>query len=172
MTVRSSVFAQRPYLTQFVFAGVAFTSSYQATILAGNTAYIQLDVGSTNLFHFLEAAYSTNVDNITVTIYEAPTFTTGTTPIAIQNAQREFTITSESTLFDDPTGVSGGTPIDVRLMPGQPGGGPILESGEVLAQSPVEKIFKRNTTYIWEIVNGSASDAKFVWNLTFYESSN
>lgn len=160
---------QRPYWLEFVFSGVSFSVSYRVTISALSTSYIQISTNSEKLLHITDILVGTENEALGIELLKEPTFDTGTTPIPIINLDDRTSKTADTSIYSDPTNVSGGIQLFESYVPQ---GGAAKGGSVVGGINRLERILDYNTDYIFAITNEGNSATDAMVNMTFYESLN
>lgn len=157
-----------PYNTKFLFDGDLYVLSSVRSIGSGATVYIQGKFGADKIFHTVSREHTFDGGGpFTVDLLESPTLTDGTTAATAHNMNRQSSQTHEAQFFSDPTGISGGTIIETLFIPG--GGTGSNTVGSTI--QGVERILKKNTSYVIRIANAGGAST-FYTKVLFYESSN
>lgn len=138
-----------------------FQATYSFT-LAGTsgTQLVQFKTG-TKIPVLLLSQATTASSNITFELIESPTITNGTTAVNAYVIDRNSTNTAVTTVFSDPTSVSGGTTLFTELIPGS-------NQGSSEHQDLFTRPLKASTSYVFKFTNlGNASPC--LLNIVWYE---
>ena len=142
--------------------GRIFSVSFDGSIEAGATSWAQMKVNANavTVVHYDLIALT---ENITMTVYEAPTITDGSTAVTPVNVNRRSAETATAQFYTNPTSVSGGTFLLVSGMPSSANkvGGTTAHT-EVWSLTP-------NTSYGIKMVNNGNSTTGIVFTMLFFE---
>lgn len=149
---------------------ISMTPEHHLRQLGGSYTWSIVTTLANNAIIYLEIRTPANIDELawkpsSITsdrvikseFFEAPTITTiGTNAVPTINQSRVSTNTASLLIFDNPSGISGGTLLRTRLHGAGTGSRPIATG----AEDDTGWHLKKGTTYILKLTNigGSASD--------------
>lgn len=145
-----------------IHAQKSYTISMVSDILATNTLYCQITAPDTAIRCHWIMGCNTSVNGITITLYESPT-TSGGTSVTAYNRDRNSSNTATATVVHTPTVTATGTTIlfSTHLDASKFGSG-----GE---RAITEWILKQNTKYLIAITADAAGTATFSGKMDWYE---
>lgn len=172
MGISSSGFRETPYLRGFTFAGQTYqTFNKFETVAKDTSVFVELRTPEFKLFHGIGRIIVPTDGPIDIFLIESPTITTpGTTPMPLPSLNRNLTKTAVAQFFNNPIGVSGGTIIQHIFIPGGTGVGNQPPSFTI--PSGTERIYKKDTTYVIQILNSAVGNIDVMYEFTWYESGN
>ena len=130
-----------------VHGGLYFTASVvNAALGASALLYIEMIIPA-NIEAHLKSFSFYNGDDGHFEFVEAPTLTTGATPLTAYNRNRRSVKTSGIVLKSNPTGISGGIVLDPMYFKGT------NQTPGVLIRSDIEWVLKPATTYLLRLTN-------------------
>ena len=130
-----------PY--ELSMSGLVYSMSSSFTMTGNQTANVQIKIGDRTAF-IVDYRVSSSAEPLKLTAIESPTITNGTTALAAVCLNRQKATVPVTTFFSDPTGISGGTTINVEVVTAGRGGG--ASSGDAHGWT-----LKKNTSYVWRI---------------------
>lgn len=142
--------------------GRVFSVSFEGSISAGATSWAQVktNANKVTVIHYDLIAVT---ENMTMTVYEAPTITNGTNAVVPVNLNRNSAATATAQFFTNPTSVSGGTFLLVSAMPsGANKVGGVAGHNETWGLLP-------DTSYGIKMVNSGNSTTTVVFSMLFFE---
>ena len=128
---------------------------------------IQIDTGD-NEIHLKQLRVWGDAAKASLTIFEAPTHTTGSAACNLVNRNRLHPqpLPADFKIFTDPTNIADGTIIEESIFGGGAGVGQTAIAGS--GAQDEEFVFKKNTTYIIRATNLEDNDRSFSVNGFFY----
>lgn len=136
------------------------------TINSGQSSYLQMDTGASKSVFVIGYTITTNSPRLSEFIIEAPTLTSGTTPLTIHNSNRQSSNTPDFVIYSDPAGVTGGTIIDqTETYEAKKAVGSLAEATQTRLQ------LAKNETYILKITNGDNSNHDVFVKFYLHEST-
>jgi len=147
--------------------GYGFRVSKLVSLTNGATAYLQIKTGARNT-HLKQVGLALDLNVVLCTFTESPVITDGTTAVPVINAHRQAAVNNPSVnkVFSDPTSVSGGTALDIDLVPA----GTLGSRGPAqLAPSSTEFILKPNTNYVLTMTNQGSTTCQLMVKWVWYE---
>lgn len=162
-----------PYIVQFLYYGTVFSSSFESTVSAGQTSYMQGITGSDKLVHFVNTRFAHDGIDMTFLIYEDSVFSAnGTASVTAINHNRNSVKTAEFTTYSNPPiPTSEGTLISHDRIFGSSAGKDTF-SAATLATEQIELIFKKDTVYSLKMINNSTAITTVDIHWTWFESGN
>jgi hypothetical protein len=150
----------------YIHEGIFYEAYAKTTLATAGTTTIALTTPANKYLHQNPSRVVTNADNLTITVYEAQTYTGGTaiTPV---NHNRNSSNTSGATIRSSATATATGTAIQQIYIGGGTGSGS-TRSGSDFGNFN-EWILKPKTTYLYVITNGSTSSNTVQINFAWYE---
>lgn len=172
MAIQTSTFRDTPYWLNFIFSGQMFSWYYKFTIAGGATQYIEVrpDPNGRLIHEIYRAVNVLGGGPYDLIEYEDPTFDAGTTEVPTLNIDRRSAKTSTTTIYSDPTNVSGGTQIREDFITSTTQGN--RQGTGTLGNAGFERILNPNSTYIIAITNDGSEEGEVLINTIFYESGN
>lgn len=123
--------------------GILYQVVFSASLTGNQTTYLQIKTGAVSpLITMYELESS--AEPLKVTALETPTVTNGTTAITPRNLNRTKATTATTQFFSDPTGISGGTTLDITIVTAGKGSGSSAENHGAWK-------LKTDTSYIWKL---------------------
>ena len=161
-----------PYILNFIFSGNVQNIFQQFTVANGATAYIQIQTPPDLFTHIITRQHlvsSNGTGAAQFDLLEAPTLTDGTTPVTVNaNSNRLSAKNTIPNIFNDPTGVTGGT-----LIARDIGYGTGNKSANIVgALDSLERILLKDTDYVLALTNNTGQSAVIATNMVIYTSSN
>jgi len=138
-----------------VHGGLFFTAMVaNAALGAGALLYIEMIISAELEVHLKSFSFY-NGDDGHYDFVEAPTLTTGATPLVAYNRNRRSVKTSGIILKSNPTGISGGTLLEHMYFKAT------NQTPGILIKNDIEWILKPSTTYLLRVTNdgGGAEQA-------------
>jgi len=133
-----------------IHGGLYFTASVtKADLGAAALLYIEMIIPENIEVHLKSFSYY-NGDDGHFEFVEAPTLTTGVTPLTAYNKYRRSVKKSGIVLKSNPTGISGGTVLDPMFFKGT------NQAPGILITNDTEWILKPSTTYLLRLENNGA----------------
>lgn len=130
-------------------------------LASGSTYNIHIKT-SANFFSFIQQIRMNFGDGpLDVVIRENPSVTDGSTTVPTRNLNRNSTDTSEVTIYNNSSSISGGTVIDRIFIPSGKDQAFILEDGRW--------VVKKDADYVVQIVNNSGQLLTFSYNIVYHE---
>ena len=168
------VFRNTPYLVQFLYYGTVFNADFILPLSGNATVYIQGKTGNDRIVHFLSRRMTHNGTDVTVELFEAPTFTAdGTAVVTAYNGNRLTVKTAEYTIYSNPPDpTNDGTCISYDRIFGASGGVGQATSASALSITGLERVMKKNTDYALKVTNNVTDSSTFIFNWQWYESGN
>lgn len=155
-----------------VHRGDSFIVFVYFSLAAGATSLFHLKTNNVKLIHAKPPIFQTDGPKIYFEFIENPTLTQGTIPISIFNRNRNSATTSQLQIFSNPTGVSGGTIVDITYLGGGSGGQGVNASATGSNYSSDEElILKTNTNYIGKVVNNFTETSTILVKFIWYETN-
>lgn len=142
-------------------------ANQQDSITNSGYIYLQLDTPAEKEIRVTDVIAKLQNGTTTtgkVIIYEAPTYTTGTTEVTPRNFNRKVGDSSAVTVYTDPSGISVGT-------------GAVIFVDSIFGTRGAESItkftatLKASTTYIASFQNVSGGDADMLFRIVFEEQA-
>lgn len=161
-----------PYILNYLYEGQVY-AVYHEFVNASGTINVQITTGSRIAHLFHTSVQAAGGGDVTVSMYEGATFTTGTVPpnMPPRGFDRRVgnLVPSLTTFFIDPTAVNiGAATLISRIKLYSLGGS---QGGNDITIDNLERVLVPNTTYIMQIeITGSSVD--IVVNVQYYESGN
>jgi len=170
--ISSTVFRDTPYWLNFVFAGQTFNMSHiYSSVAAGASVYFQATTEG-RLAHIVRLAASVQGGGPVVGyLIESPSFTAGSAPpTVVANMDRRSSKAPTMACYVNPTGVTGGTTIELTLIAT---GGGVLETGAgSVAIEALEWVLRPETSYVIRLHNQGTAASTINLSMVWYESSN
>ena len=123
--------------------GLLYQASFSTTLSGNQTSYLQIKTGAVSPL-VISYEVESSAEPLKVTALETPTLTDGTTLVASRNMNRIKTTNATTLFYSDPTGISGGTVLDIMIVTAGKGSGAAAESRGAWKLKP-------NTSYVWKI---------------------
>jgi hypothetical protein len=138
-----------------------FQATYSFTLAGSSgTQLVQFKTGTT-IPVLLAVQGTTSTSSVTMELIETPTITNGTTAVASRVIDRNSANTAVTTVFSDPTSVSGGTTLFTELIPAS-------NQGSSEHQDVLIRPLKASTSYVVKFTNlGNSSPC--LLNIVWYE---
>jgi len=148
--------------------GVFFSGGYyNAAVTASSTLQLLVQV-STNIIHL--HLYGTCSQDMTLELYEGPTFSAAGTSVTMSNHNRTSAKTTTTTVTHTPTITGTGTQLNsTQYVPSGAGGGASGGGSGDFAGALSDFYLKSNTDYLIRYTNIGATTAKLGGSLAFYE---
>ena len=140
-----------------------FTASVvNAALGASALLYIEIIVPENIEMHLKQVSFY-NGDDGYYELLEAPTITTGATPLLSFNRWRPSTKLSNILLKSNPTGISGGTILEPMHFKGT------NQAPGTLITSDWEWVLKSGTTYLLSLTNNGSGSEQALLKASWYE---
>jgi hypothetical protein len=153
----------------YIHSGIMFSTYKSISMTAGGTSKVQLTTPSSKYIHWRPSNIATRGDNVTVTLYEDSSTATAGGTMTAYNRDRVSSITSQMTILSSATVTTNGTAIDAAYIGGGTGTGGNRSGSETGEKN--EMIFKQETNYTVEVVNGSTAANTVFLKLQWYEEA-
>lgn len=154
-----------------IHQGKAFSIQNKFTLAAAAIGYLELIIPAGAYVHFKPVSMQSDGPKILIQLIEAPTITTGNSPLVPVNRRRVGTpAVSIVTVKNNPTAVSAGTVLDQDYIGGGTGAGGSTVSGGV-AQNDNEWVLKPATTYVVKVTNSGSGSADVNIKTFWYEET-
>lgn len=148
--------------------GQMFTTSQQnASLASSGTLLFEIITPDSGYVH-LKEMFLLSEGKAQVELIEAPTITTGTTPLTALNRNRTSSNTADVVVKSNPTAISAGTELENFII-GAEGTPSISLPGNFNMDS--EWVLKQSTTYLFRVTNLEASAKAVTAILHWYESN-
>lgn len=146
-----------------IHGGSLFTAQVVSAALgAAASLYIEMNVPEGIEVHVKGITFY-NGDDGEYELIEAPTLTTGTTPLVSLNRNRKAPNLSNLVLKSDPTTISGGTLLDNVFFKGT------NQSPGILLVDDLEWVLKEDEVYLFRLTNNGASSEQALLKINWYE---
>lgn len=123
------------------------------SIASGGSSYLHMRTGSTKEVTLIGYTITTNSPRLTEQIIEAPTLTTGSATLTLNNSNRILNGAHDFVIYTDSTDITGGTIIDqAETFEAKEATGSVAEA----AQTRIK--FAKDTDYVLKITNGANSN--------------
>lgn len=145
-----------------------FYAHVKETLATLTTKRITFKTPADTYIHYQRSGVSTSADKVSINFYEGGVVDQEGTEISISNRDLNSEKVSGVELRIDDTYTNVGTKLDAfcSYLPGSEGVGQTKVGGS--SSGGEEIILKPDTVYVYEIVNGSASDNTITINFSWY----
>jgi hypothetical protein len=141
------------------------TFKLYSSVAIGGHVYFEIHTYS-KYFKLLGLTIKSNGGPITATILESPSLTEGTNQVTCRNLHRTSTPDPEAVLFDNPTSITSGLPISMYKLYNNAG---TKNATELKNSDWLERVFKLNTVYVLDILNGDTTTSDIFLSMAFIE---
>lgn len=154
----------------YVHAGKLFSYAVKFDLLTTASTKFTFVTPVTGYVHYRPVAVNTSADKLTINFYEGSSGNSGGSAITPVNRSRISTIASTVVFKSGVTVTTNGTKLTEAYLPGSTGVGQ-ARSGTQISGSD-EWVFKPNTVYTFEFINGSSSTNTVFVDFRWYEEAN
>ena len=146
---------------ELALAQKVFEVSHSVSLTGSQTTNFQIKTGAKAPL-ILALEVSSSAEPCKLTMLETPTITNGTTVVTAYNMFRPSSVAATTLFYSDPTGISGGTAVNVHIITAGKGGSAISsESGAW--------VLKKNTSYVLKVEQLSNQATTVAFNVVLAE---
>ena len=153
----------------YIHAGKLFTHATHFDLLTAASTKFTFLTPATGYIHYRPVNVVSSVDKLTVNFYEGSSGNSGGSVITPINRNRNSSAVSGAVFKSGVTVTTNGTKLTETYMAGSTGIGQ-ARSGAQLSSSN-EWVFKPNTLYTFEFINGSTAKNTIFAEFQFYEET-
>ena len=150
-----------------VHQGRGFSHHNHHTLATASTLNYLIITPPTIDIHFRAWSVKSDQGPVTIYVFEDTVTSASGTPEPVGNNNRQSNITNQLTMFTTPTITSDGNQM-LKDYIGITGGGAHVTVGES-ASDDTEWLLKRNTKYMFRVVNTSGATANLVHTFNWFE---